>query len=419
MKEIYLGLDLCRTNVQISYFREDKQEPESFGQLQNTDGGQLPYTMFYSAGEQKWYVGDSVKLARSQSDGIFVENVMDDMEKDRSVWIGERETGFEELLVILLKTYIREFLLRSEEYQLAGLTVTLESYQEPVYRALSVLKKELELTGEQFHVISHADAFFQYVLRQEEKLRTNSIAMFEYGTDGMEYCRLDRLHQGRTEVFSLRRESLKEEIPYAMLLGDAGKLDRQFAELAREKLRETYFSTVYLTGQGFSEQWLKESTKVLCMGRRVFMGQNLYTRGACYHARFGAGERETGSVLVTPDSVPYDIGVAIGELEAANRFYPIAPGGHEWYNMKGKVTVFLDGTNRVHLVYRNLLSGETAKEIIEIHGLPKRPPKTTKISLEIEMFSRQMGAIVIRDVGFGKIYPTTNKIYRKEFSIGD
>ncbi len=414
-----MGLDLCRTNVQISYFREDKQEPESVSQSGNAESCQLPNIMFFSEEEQKWYVGSSVNMVRFQSDGILVDGVVEGIEKDRRVWIGEREYGCDELLVILLKTHISEFLGRSEEYVLKGLTVTLEAYQEAVYRALYRLAEELGLGEGQFYVMSHANAFFQYVMRQEEQLRTNSVAMFEYGADGMEYCRLDRLHQGRTEIFRLCCESMREELPYAMLFEDVEKLDRRFAELAREKLKETYISTVYLTGQGFNDQWIREATKVLCDGRRVFMGQNLYTRGACYHARFGPGEKERGSVLVTPDSIPYDIGVAIGELEAANRFYPIAPGGREWYNMKGKVAVFLDGTNRVHLVYRNLLSGETAKEIIEIHGLPRRPPKTTKLSLEIEMFSARMGAIVIRDVGFGKIYPTTNKIYRKEFTIGD
>ena len=87
--------------------------------------------------------------------------------------------------------------------------------------------------------------------------------------------------------------------------------------------------------------------------------------------------------------------------------------------MKGKVTLFLDDTNRINMVYRDKVTKEMQKEIIEIHGLPKRPPKTTKISLEVEMFDERMGAIVIRDVGFGKIYPTTNKIYRKEFTVGD
>lgn len=115
--------------------------------------------------------------------------------------------------------------------------------------------------------------------------------------------------------------------------------------------------------------------------------------------------------------MPFDIGVNVGDMEGRNHFHPIAIGGREWYNMKGKVTLFLDDTNRIDMIYRDKITKEMQKEVIEIHGLPKRAPKTTKLSLEIELFDEKTGAIVIRDVGFGKIYPTTNKIYRKEFGV--
>ena len=55
--------------------------------------------------------------------------------------------------------------------------------------------------------------------------------------------------------------------------------------------------------------------------------------------------------------------------------------------------------------------------MVKIHGIPKRPNKTTKLSLEVEFENPTDGAVIIRDLGFGKLFPTTNKIYRKEFSI--
>lgn len=418
MKEIYLGLDLCRKNIQISYFREDKQEPESIYQLNNTETYQLPNVMFYSIEEKKWYVGNSVSTVRFQAEGVMVEDVMGGVETSASVVVGDREYAYDELLQIMLKTHIEDFLARSEEYKLCGLTVTLESYQEKVYHMLYKLSEELGLSEDSFYIMSHENAFFHYVMNQDEKLRTNSVAMFEYGTDGMEYYRIDKRHQGKTEIFHLSHESLKEEMTYSMLFEDVEKLDRHFADIARKKMRETYISTVYLTGPGFNDNWIEVAAKVLCDGRRVFMGQNIYTKGACYHAKLGAYETDRDCVLCTESSIPFDIGVNIGEIETRTQFYPVAPGGREWYNMKGKVTLFLDGTNRIHLVYRDKVTKEMQKEIIEIHGLPKRPPKTTKIALEIELFNEKMGAIVIRDVGFGRIYPTTNKIYRKEFTIG-
>lgn len=418
MKDIYLGLDLCKNHIQLSYFRENKQEPESIYQLNNAETYQLPNVMFYSEKGKKWYVGNSVSTIRFQEEGTIVEDVMDSIGSEENVEIDDISYTYDDLLLILLKTHIEEFLQRSEEYVLKGLTITLENYDEAVYKVLEHLREELKLSWDDFYIMSHENAFFQYVMNQEERLRINSVAMFEYGHEGMDYYRIDKKRQGKTEIFYLSRFDMRKEIPYTKLFGDLEELDKHFASIAKAKMRETYISMVYLTGPGFNDKWIEEATNVLCDGRRVFMGQNIYTKGACYHARYGAYEKDKDCILCTDSTISFDIGVSIGEPEGKNRFYPIAIGGREWYNMKGKVTLFLDDTNRVELIYRDKITKEMQKEIIEIHGLPKRPPKTTKISLEVELLEERVGAIVIRDVGFGKIYPTTNKIYRKDFSVG-
>ncbi len=418
MKEIYIGLDLCKKNIQLSFFREDKKEPESIYQLNNSETYQLPNVMFYSVEEKKWYVGNHVSAVRFQKQGMIVEDVVGNVDSPNHVVVDGASYTYEALLLILLKTHIEDFIARSEDYHLAGLTVTLEQYHPVIYKLLEKLRKELALPKESFYVMSHENAFYQYVMRQDDKLRTNSVAMFEYGTEGMDYYRIDKRYQGKTQIYSISHEDMRKEMAYTMLFQDVEKLDKHFAELARVKMKETYISTVYLTGPGFNDQWIEEATKVLCDGRRVFMGQNIYTKGACYHARFGAYEEDRDCIFLSAGSIPFDIGVSVGEVEGRNKFYPIAIGGREWYNMNGKVTLFMDDTNRVEMIYRDKITKDTVKEIIEIHGLPKRPPKTTKLSLEVELYDEKMGAIIIRDVGFGKIYPTTNKIYRKDFSIG-
>lgn len=418
MKDIYIGLDLCKKNLQLSFFREDMQEPESIYQMNNSETYQLPNVMFYSLDEKKWYVGNSVGAVRFKEKGTIVEDVVDNIDSGEPVVVDGNSYTYADLLLILLKTHIEEFLARSQEYQLMGMTVTIEHYHPVVYQVLEKMRDELGLTQDTFYIMSHENAFFQYVMNQDEKLRTNSVAMFEYGTEGMEYYRIDKKHQGNTVLFNLIHQDMKEDMTYTMLFQDVEELDKHFAELAKVKMRETYISTVYLTGPGFNDKWIEEATKVLCDGRRVFMGQNIYTKGACYHARFGAYEADGKSVLNTESTIPFDIGVCVGNVDGRNHFHPIAVGGREWYNMNGKVTLFLDDTNRIEMMYKDKVSKELQREIIEIHGLPKRPPKTTKISLEVELYDEKMGAIVIRDVGFGRIYPTTNKIYRKEFSIG-
>ncbi len=417
MKDIFLGLDLCKKSIQLSYYREDKQEPQSICQLNNTETFLFPNVMFYCTDDEKWYVGNDVSSVRFVKEGTIVEDIVGNIDSDKHIMIGISSYTYEALLLILLKTHVQDFLTRNEEYTLKGLTVTLEEYQPVVYKVLQRFRKELNLKKEQFAVISHETAFFQFVMNQDEKLHTNSVAMFDYGHEGMEYYRIDRKNQRNTRIFNLSYESMAEVIPYKKLFEDVEALDKTFAEIAKKKMKETYVSAVYLTGPGFNDTWIQETTKVLCDGRRVFMGQNIFTKGACYHARMGAFENGNDIILCTQGSIPFDIGVSIGDMEGRNSFYPIAIGGREWYNMRGKVTLFLDGTKRITMVYRDKVTKDMQKEIIEINGLPNRPPKTTKISLEVEMLNDTNGAIIIRDEGFGSIYPTTNKIYRKEFSI--
>ena len=43
-------------------------------------------------------------------------------------------------------------------------------------------------------------------------------------------------------------------------------------------------SSVFLTGEGFENNWYPTSLRVLCNGRRAFIGNNLYSKGACYTA---------------------------------------------------------------------------------------------------------------------------------------
>ena len=54
---------------------------------------------------------------------------------------------------------------------------------------------------------------------------------------------------------------------------------------------------------------------------------------------------------------------------------------------------------------------------MKLHGIPKRPNKTSKFSIEVEFETPNKGAVIIKDLGFGKLFPTTNKIYRKEFEV--
>lgn len=415
-EEFYIGMDLCADYTQLSYYDEDKKEPESIYQLNTKDTYLLPNVIFYSEEAECWYIGAEASKHRFKEDGILVENIVARVGNNETIVIGGKDLTYKDLFLLMLKGHIEEFLGRFEDASIKKLVITTFEYNKALYEALNCLADDLELYEEQYEITSHANSYIHYIFNQPENLRNNSVVIFDYSVDGLDFYRMDINRKTSPMIIDVVHKAYKTQMPYAMVFGDRQVLDETFSRIAKDALSETYVSAIFLTGVGFLESWLKKSTAVLCAGRRVFMGQNIYAKGACYAAYSGDAAIEPDKYTIrTEDSVLIDIGVMRGDN--GTNVIPIAYGGNEWYKMKGKISVFLDDTNRIELLYKNRITKEVNREIIEIHGLPKRPDKTTKLSLEVVMYSQSEGAVIIKDEGFGNLYPTTNKIYRKDFII--
>ena len=263
-------------------------------------------------------------------------------------------------------------------------------------------------------ITSHLDSGLYYIFNQDESLRTNSVGLFDYNTEGLHYYRIDISHGHELETISVTHEDYSENFNLALFAGDNILMDATFAKIVAAETKKTYISAIYLTGLGFSEKWLYKSRELLTQGRRVFAGQNIYTKGACYKAVGGEyAEFYKRYFVETKENVIYDVGISSEDEE--DTFIPIAMGGRQWYNIHGKISIILDDTESLVLVYRNRKTGEENREVVKLHGIPKRPNKTSKFSAEVE--NPHHGAFIIKDVGFGKLFPTTNKIYRKEFDV--
>lgn len=416
MHQFYLGMDICAEHTQLSFFNQHTKEPESICQLNTVDTYLLPNVAFFGEETKRWYVGSEALEHRFHQEGTMLNQVVEKLESTEKMIFQEETYTYEDVLLVILKGHIMDFLNRYEDARIERLVVTVYKYSNALFRVLHMLQDELELYDQRFFIIGHNSAYLHFIFQQPESLRNNSIGLFDYGPEGLEFYRVDIARRTTPQVVTVVHKDYRKQMGYFRLYDNKTELDQKFLEIVQEVLRESYMSAVYLTGVGFTEPWASASQNALCEGRRVFVGQNIYTKGACYSAYIGSNVINPNKYIVNAeDMVHSDVGILSGD--SSNTFIPIARGGREWYNMRGRISVCLDDTNRVELLYKNHYSQEAAREIIEIHGLPSRPNKTTRLSLEVEMYSGSKGAVVIRDEGFGKLYPTTNKIYRKEFIL--
>ncbi len=422
---LYLGLDVSPEYTQLSYYKYDVGEPESIYHSESKDTYLLPNIMFYSnshkdGGELSenngWSVGASASSKRFKENGMVVDRIYQKVLINEDTDIYGISYKAEDLFVKMLFLHIKEFTDRFESFEIARLVVSVADADALIIKATRKLQRMMHLKDESFEIVSHIDSGLYYVFNQPESLRNNSVALFDFGGNGLDFYRIDISRNKTPDIVEVVHKELKDKISYSAFKRDKEELDEKFAEICKELLSETYISSVFLTGIGFSDNWLKESAAVLCQGRRVFVGQNIYSKGACYRAYGNEHAKPLSKYFIKSEyTICSDIGISLNDEK--DTFVPIVRGGQEWFGTQGKLYIFLDDTSVISLIYRNILTGDQKRENIEIHGLPKRPPKTTKISLETEFYDANRGAVVIRDEGFGALFPTTNKIYRKEFDL--
>ncbi len=412
----YIGMDLCSDSTQISFYNDIKREPETVNQLNNKETYMMPNILFYSKKTGDWYVGSEASEARFKEEGVILDELYKNAGSEDVVEVEGMKYTFRQLFLKMLKMHVDSFLYRYEGATVKKLVITIPEYNKELFRVLDKFYKELGISKEAVEVTSHLDSGLYYIFNQSNELWVNSVALFDYNADGLNYYRIDISRGKEPDIISVTHEDYTEKFNMALFGGDNILMDATFSKIADHEMKKTYISSVFLTGLGFSEKWMNKSRNILCQGRRVFAGQNIYTKGACYKAVGGEYEEFYKKHFVeTTENVIFDVGISSGDEE--DLFIPIAYGGSQWYNIRGKINVILDDTDSITLIYKSRRTEQEIREVVRLHGIPKRPNKTSKFSIEVEFENPTKGAVIIKDVGFGKLFPTTNKIYRKEFEV--
>ena len=429
--QLYLGLDLGPEYTQLSYYNADTHEPESVYHKEAKDTYMLPNIMFYSAYHKRigdtqgecykfidlsgWSVGAKASAYRFEDNGTVVDQIYEKTLRKEKIDVEGREYKASDLLVKMMVLHIKQFTDQIGGFTIKKLTVTVADTDPQIIQAVRGLRSALRLGHDQFNIVSHLDSGLCYIFAQPEPLRNNSVGLFDFGRNGLDFYRIDMTRKYPL-IVTVEHTDYHDRINMRRFGRYHEDMDEAFADVVRESMAQVFVSSVYLTGIGFAENWMKQSATVLCQGRRVFVGQNIYTKGACYRSLGGIYTESLSRYFIdTEETVKTNIGINL--MDEKNTFWPIAYGGLEWFNTRGRIEVFLDATRRIQMVYQDILTEEELRETVEIYGLPARPNKTTKLSIEVEYYGSDKGAIVIRDLGFGSLYPSTNKIYRKEFDI--
>ena len=194
--------------------------------------------------------------------------------------------------------------------------------------------------------------------------------------------------------------------------------DREFSRFIQDTLGRGMYSSILITGKGFHQEWASNSITALCRHqRKVFYGNNLFAKGACYTAKEKLEDRELRRYLYLSDAlVKYNIGMDM-MIMGSPAYYSIIQAGKNWYECRSEFDLILDDTNQLTFHISHMQSSERQKVSMSLPGLVPRPNRTTRLRVCLECQTETTCKITVKDMGFGEMYPSSKKIWTETIQV--
>ena len=407
--KLVLGIDLCDDITQVTVMRPHGAEPDAVCFDVNTRKEYLP-TLLCMGPDGVWSIGEI-----TEPGGKVLPPFFHAVAKKEDVVCGQDCYSARMLLetyVSLLLTKLRE---RFEGQEIGFVAVTCEeaNTNAEVRDLLYEIFSRAEGFGNQCTVLSHLEAFLQFVVRQEISLWQKGSAAFDYAADGLLFYRMECRMAGGRRLLVTEYKDYSEVIPAGFITGeDTGQGALTFERLAAQELRQKVAS-LFVTGRGFEGNWVSDVLRLLSGGRRVFRGQNLYTQGACYAGtEIFRGESNADFSVLTPEQITADV-FLVAENSEQEEDILLASSGDFYREVDTRLDLIFDGTDKLTL--KVLPAGETTPKLLRFApGLSElRGDRTGRYCLRVFFAKRDLMVIQLKDIGFGVFYPTSHRIYEE------
>ena len=250
------------------------------------------------------------------------------------------------------------------------------------------------------------ESFYYYNLYQPEELWRHKTILCEYGDASIRtYCMECNRHT--TPVVAYMEE---REFPFPV-----PESDEKMQEIAKKLCENQMISSVYLIGEAFSRDWMKESLRYLCKGRRVFQGNNLFSKGACYGMmeRLTPGENGKNHVFLGKDKLKSNIGMKVLR-QGEESYQALLDAGINWYEAKNTMEFYLLEGRAVEILITSLTGkGNRIARIVP----EELQEGIIRLRISVEMRDDTHLKVELEDLGFGTFRAATHHIWKEEIEL--
>ena len=411
-----LGLELNEEFCQISYYDREKHEPETMEAA--VDNYQIPLILGYV--NSKWLYGKEAKHLATVDESCTISELYGKaVRQERVNFAGQIRDA-----VWLLAKFLRLALEKFENIDY--ITFSVPKTDIDISKMLKGLGRFLEVPKERVFVQDFKESFCDYMFYQPKELWQYEAALFYCDRNEIRAYMLRRLKtvSGRgadmfVTVDEVANAQMKElAAVYPVLNVDKAKdADERFKAFIQSVFDKKVVSSVFLTGEGFENNWYPSSLKVLCNGRRAFIGNNLYSKGACYASHRRMSEDDEMPIYLDETKMMEQVCLRM-RVHGKEGWYPIVEWGSHWYESDGQWDVLLEDTSDIEIHIESLATGELQAETVSLAGLPERNDYALRLSIETMFLDENTCKIRFRDIGFGEFYPATDFQAEKTIHLG-
>lgn len=411
--KMIIGYDLSYEYAQISYQRQGGEMPETFALVSGTKQYNIPVSLFKRNGVNQWFLGKEAIAFSKQEEGTLLTGLLQAALEEREIQIGEEVFESIALLALFIK---RSLYLPGKECKpdkLAGIMITLPDLSEKMIALLQRLVLLLNLPDCKIYFQGREESIYYYMIHQPRELWNGDVLFFDSSEETLKSYRFMKNSNTRPMV------AFVEESFHGALSGEDEEKDGQFLEIVRQRAADIS-SSVFLLGEGFNGEWCQESLRFLCHNRRVFKGNDLYSRGACYSLQEKMSDRSSQNpsiIFLGKDKLKTNVGMEVSR-QGEDSYLAILDGGENWYECQKQWDLILREGNVLKFKLTPLDGRNVRYVEVVLDGLPLREKNTTRLHLEAVMTNERTVKITIKDMGFGEMFPSSDLCFVQQFDLG-
>ncbi len=428
-----VGFDLGDRDAQISYCSIRQPEAETVPTVEGTKRYNIPAVLGKRKGVNQWVYGREALRLAEEGEGILVENLFSGAAEERKIVIEGVSYDLLTLLALFVKKCFGLFTPIAPLDRIEALMFTAKESDTRVIEMMKQVVDTLGFTGTKVYFQNHEESYYYYLLHQPSEFRFSGSVILDFEETLQVY--LLEWNRRTTPIVSF---VAKEDFPECrqpfwsederVKRRQMEELDQCFLDNVTGIFQDRSIGSVFLIGNGFQEDWADRSLQYLCRGRRVFKGNNLYSRGAAFGAfeRFCPTKEGKEHIFLGKEKLRTNVGLhALREGKEA--YLALLDAGINWYDAECEKEFYLESGNRFQVTLTPLtnvfLQGEAVgkypvrHEEIELPELPERPECASRLRMKMTMKDGDTLHIRTEDLGFGEIYPASGLVWERDILL--